>query len=97
MLSNPFKRKLTLREMHQLYLLLKPFLPKEEKYLIHEIIKIMEKISPEAFIESMKILHGKNFDFNMNPGELVLKFVKGIKENNLFSYVNFVSGINNGK
>ncbi len=88
------KKKLTLREIHQLYLLLKPCLPeKEEEYLVYEVITIMEKISPESFIESMKILHGNKFNFKQNPGELALAFVGGLKKRDLFSYVHFIKSI----
>jgi hypothetical protein len=89
-----FKRKLTLREVHKLYFLLKPFLPeKEEEFLIHEVIKIMESISPEVFTKAMVILHGSKFNFKRNPGELALKFVEGLKESGLFAYVGFVKSL----
>jgi hypothetical protein len=90
-----FKRKLTLREIHQLYLLLKPCLPETDKeYLIYEVIDIMEKITPAQFTEAMTILYGNKFNFKVNPGKLALMFTRGLKDTNLFSYIHFIKSMN---
>ena len=88
-----FKRKLTLREIHKLYLLLKPFLPeKEEEYLIDEVDAIIDKITPEALTISMKTLKK---DFLGKQGiQILTLFIQGLRENDFFEYVHFIRGLN---
>jgi hypothetical protein len=87
------KKKLTLREIHKLYLLLKNCLPeKEEEFLIDEIDVILDKATPEQLTESFKILKK---DFSKKGGlEIVTLFIEGFRENNFFDYVHFVRGLN---
>ena len=88
------QKQLSLQEIHKLYLILKPYLPeKEEDYLIYEVIRIMEKITPQEFQESMLIMYGKKFNFKQNPGKLAVEFINGVKKHNLFSYIHFVKSI----
>jgi hypothetical protein len=90
-----FKKKLTLREIHKLYLLLKDCLPeKEEEFLIHEVVVILEKITPEQFQNALLIMYNGKFDFKRNPSELALMFTRGLKETNLFSYIHFIKSMN---
>ncbi len=81
-----------LRKIHELYLLLKTALPpKEETYLIHEVTKIMESVSPENFEKAMKILY-KDFNWNKNPGKIAEMFVEGLKKSGFFAYIHFING-----
>lgn len=81
--------------MWQLHNLIKDSLPdKEEEYLIHETIKIMERITPSDFKDSLRIMYGDDFHVNKNPAEFAVLFVKGIKNNNLFSFVSFIKSVN---
>jgi hypothetical protein len=89
-----FKRKLTLREIHQLYLTLKDCLPeKEEKYLVDEIIKILKKITPDELRKVMELYYKKRFNFDENPGKIANMFIRLVKESDLFSYVYFIKSI----
>jgi hypothetical protein len=85
------KKKLTLREVHKLYLLLKPFLPeKEEDYLIYEVIKILEKITPDTMKAAMDIYYNKDFAFKETPTQIALMFSGVIKDSGLFAYIQFI-------
>ena len=54
------KKKLTLRQIHELYLLLKPYLPeKEEKYLIDEVDAMLEEQTQKIKEEIAKELNGE--------------------------------------
>ena len=87
------KKKLTLREIHSLYLILKDCLPaKEEDYLLDEIDKVLDAITPDALMKSMQILKR---DFSNKQGiEILNLFIAGLKENNFFEYVHFIKGLN---
>lgn len=90
-------KKLTLREIHSLYLLLKSSLPaKEESYLLDEIEKMIEGMeSGEVLIEAVGILYPKKK--TNNPLELLLLFTQGLKQNEFFAYVEFIHGIKRGR
>lgn len=92
-------RKLTLREIHKLYLLLRHSLPeKEEQYLIDEIEAMVGRMkSGIALVKAVEIMY-PNKDFNHNnPLEILLLFIKGMKQNEFFDYVVFVKNINRVK
>lgn len=87
------KKKLTLREIHKLYLLLKPCLPeKDEEYLIDEMEAILDKITPDIFTQSLRLLKK---DFSKKNGlEILTLFMSGLRENGFFEYVHFIRGLN---
>ncbi len=87
------KKKLTLREIHQLYLSLKDSLPeKEEDLLIDEIEKIMNKIDSISLTNSLKLLK-KDFS-NKNGIEILTIFIEALKEVKFFEYLYFIQELN---
>ena len=91
----PKPKKLSLRQIHRLYLLLKPVLPeKEEAYLIDEAEKLLEKMNDEMFLSAIEIMYQKKIEGN--PVELLSYFIRGIRQNNFFNYVEFVQGLKHG-
>lgn len=82
--------------MWQVYGLLKSGLPKkEEEYLLHEIIKIMEGISTDDFKSVLNILKREK-DILETPLDAALLFTTGLRSNGFFSFVEFVQGLTNG-
>lgn len=91
---NFFQKKYTnIKEMWELYKLLKDGLPDEEDYLIYEVTKILENISTQNFKDVLKIMYPKEAK---TPTEHALRFVEGLKKYEFFSFVKFVSGFSNG-
>lgn len=85
------QKKLTLRQVHELYLLLRHAIPsEEEKYLIDEIEAIVDKLDDKTFKKAIEIMYKKSYG---NPIELLLLFVAGLRESNFFEYVAFVRGL----
>lgn len=83
------KKRLNLKEMHSLYLTLKDCLPEqEEKLLIDQLKKMLEKMTPEMFIGAYRIMYGKA------PQKTSLhtsvEFIQGLKECNFFEYISFL-------
>lgn len=77
--------------MWQVYRLLKSGLPKkEEEYLLHEIIRIMDGISTENFKEVLRLMSKK--DVPNNPLDAALLFARGLKLNEFFYFTRLVSG-----
>ena len=88
-----FKRKLNLRKIHALYLTLKHCLPvKEHQYLIDQIDEILDKAQDETIMKCLEIMYGKDFS-KKSYVELLVLFIKGLRENEFFAYVNFVKGM----
>jgi hypothetical protein len=80
--------------MWKLHNLIKNSLPKEdEKYLIHEVIKLMDTLSVSSFKDSLLLMYGEGFQINKNPAELALMFVQGLKRNNFFAFSKFVQSL----
>jgi hypothetical protein len=92
-------KKLTLREIHSLYLLLRSSLPqKQETYLIDEIDKMIGMMeSGETLIQAVEILYPKKKINKNNSIELLTLLVRGLKENEFFGYVEFINGIKRGR
>lgn len=88
-------KKLTLREIHKLYLLLRHSIPeKEEPYLLNEIEKMVNMMEGEqVLIKAVEILFPKLKVNKDNPFELLLLFIRGLKYNDFFDYASFVKGI----
>ena len=91
-------KKLTLREIHKLYLLLRHSLPeKEESYLIDEIERMVSMMEGgEVLVRSVQILYPRAKINKNNPLELLLLFIQGLKQNEFFDYVSFINGIKRG-
>jgi hypothetical protein len=72
---------------------LKPCLPeKDEEFLIDEMDAILDKITPEIFTQSLRLLK-KDFS-KMGGIEVLTLFISGLKENDFFEYVHFIKGLN---
>jgi hypothetical protein len=88
-----FKRKpkkLTLRQVHSLYLLLKHALPKQdEKLLIDQTQYIFEHMIPGTLLSSLEIMY-KSLPKNLNGITASTLFMRGVMENDFFSYVHFL-------
>lgn len=92
-------KKLNIQEIHKLYLLLRSCLPqKEEMYLIDEIEKIVGMMeSGETLIQAVEIMYPKNKINKENPLEILLLFIRGLKQNEFFEYAIFINGIKRGR
>lgn len=87
------KRKLNLRKIHALYLTLKHCLPdKDSQYLIDQIGGILDRAQDGTILKCLEIMFGKNFS-KKNYVELLSLFIRGLRENDFFAYVNFVKGM----
>lgn len=86
-------RKLTLRQIHDLYLTLRHALSeKQEVYLIDELSGIFRRAEPGTIWKCLEIMYAKP-----NPGnglEATRMFVEGIKVNEFFAYVEFLKTLN---
>lgn len=92
-------KQLNLREIHKLYLLLRHCLPEnEERYLIDEIEGMVDRMdSGDVLVQAIQIMFPK-LKFNSgNPLELLLLFVKGLKQNSFFEYAVFINEIKRGR
>lgn len=93
MLSIFAKRKLNLRKIHALYLTLKHCLPvKESQYLIDEIDGILDRAQDGTILRCLEIMYNKDFS-KKSYVELSVYFIRGLRENDFFAYVNFVKGM----
>jgi len=87
------KRKLNLRKIHKLYLTLKHCLPvKEHQYLIDQIDEILDKAQDGMMVRCLGIMYNKDFS-KKSYVELLTLFIKGLRENDFFAYVNFIKGM----
>lgn len=78
--------------MHELYLTLKDCLPEqEEKLLIDEMKKMLERMSPAMFDKAYVIMYGKIYKkISLRTS---VEFIQGLKENNFFDYVSFIKSL----
>lgn len=92
-------KNLNLQEIHQLYLLLRSCLPqKEELYLLNEIEKMVGMMeSGETLIRAIEIMYPKKKIDLGNPLEILLLFIRGLKQNDFFEYAQFINGIKRGR
>ena len=90
------KKKLTLREIHEVYLLLEHALPeKEEAFLIDELDTLLDKAKPGTILRVLKVIYPDQLKEKSDLSLFVL-FVKGLRENNFFEYVNFIKKVKHG-
>jgi hypothetical protein len=91
-----FKRKpkkLTLRQVHELYLLLKHALPKQDKeLLIDQVQYILQRAYPGTLDAAFKIMYGK--PLKVNPIQAAAFFIRGLNETKFFAYVDFLRNLN---
>lgn len=82
--------------MHELYLALESSLPKkEEEFLINEMMKILERVSPVDFEKAYILLIGHApEEGSIREGIL---FIKKLKEQNFFEYAAVIRGINGSR
>lgn len=92
-------KQLNLREIHKLYLLLRHCLPEnEERYLIDEIEGMVDRMdSGEVIVRAVEIMYPKSKFNRDNPLEVLLLFVRGMKQNEFFEYASFINGIKRGR
>ena len=94
MKKSPKLKHLTFNEMWKLYNLIKDTLPKDdEKYLINEIIKVLDKMSVSTFKDSLLLMYGDEFQINKTPAEFALMFIQGLKRNSFFVFSKFVQSL----
>jgi hypothetical protein len=85
------KKKLTLHQVHELYLLLRTSLPEpEKKYLLDEIDWILDRITNETLEKVLGLL-----DIKGNGLQVLTLLIRRLKENGFFEYVKFVQGMKN--
>jgi hypothetical protein len=85
-------KKLSLREIHQLYLLLVDYLPeKEQGSFLDELISVFDKAKPGTIAECLNILYPKYVI--QDSLESIAMFIEGLNQNDFFGYANFLSGI----
>lgn len=93
-LKNISPKKLSIREVYQLYRLLEEGVPKQdEKYLIQEVLEILNNVSTYAFKQAMRVLYGDEFYVNRDSGEIALMFVRGIKQSNFISFIQIMKDL----
>ena len=87
-------KRLSLVEMLELYNLLKDGVGENNNYLVDEVFEMLEKITNQKFILSLQLLYKDFSSINKTPVEVALMFVKGLKTNNFFQFVDFVKALN---
>lgn len=65
---------------------------KEHQYLIDQIGEILDKAQDDTIMKCLEIMYGKDFG-KKSYVELLVLFIKGLRENEFFAYVNFVKGM----
>lgn len=87
-------KKLSLREVHSLYLLLRHALPeKDEELLIDQTQYIFKHMRPGTLLSSLKIMY-KTLPKDLNGITASTLFMRGMKENKFFGYTDFLRKLN---
>lgn len=83
--------------MWQLHNTIKAGLPeKNETYLIHQVMKVIEGITTPDFENALSIMYDKNFMQKYETSDFAVMFVKGVKKNNVFAFSSFIKELLNG-
>jgi hypothetical protein len=90
-------KHLSIKEMWDLYLTLKPGLESEEDFLVDEVMSIMEKIDTASFKTSLGIMFGRDFPKEQSPIEFALMFTNGIKETGILDFAHMIRGLNGSR
>lgn len=82
-------KHLNFDEMWKLYKTIKEAMPeKDEKYIIHEVINILDNLTDKDFKDSLKLL---GFVYNQdNPVKIASFFIKGLNKNKFFQFHEFI-------
>lgn len=86
-------KKLNVKEIWQLYNLLKSGLQEEKDFVIDEVSHVMENIDTESFKKSLGIMFGKDFPKDLPPIEYALMFTRGIKESGILDFASLIRGL----
>lgn len=87
-------KKLNLRQIHELYLVLQHALPKEDKeLLVDETRYILQHARPGTLLSALKIMY-RSLPRKLNGITASTLFMRGLQENNFFSYVDFLRSLN---
>lgn len=82
--------------MWKLYNTIKHGLPeKDEVYLIHQLIKVLDGITTSDFMKSLNIMYGDKV-VKQDSSEYAILFIKGAKKNNLFAFASTIRELLNG-
>ena len=92
MTLNP--KKLSIENMCKLYLILKFGLSSKEKFVMDEVISIMENIDTVSFKSSLRVMYGKDFPKDLSPIEYAAMFIKGLNRNKFFDFCAFMENFN---
>ena len=87
-------KKLTLRQVHELYLVLKHALPREDReLLIDQTEYILTHARPGTMLTSLKIMY-RTLPRKLNGFTSATLFMRGLKETEFFGYVEFLQQLN---
>ena len=96
-LLNLCRGKLNIKEMWTLYSLLKKGVSNKNEYLIDEVETILTGISSQEFVLSMHCMYPKMEMQKLSPVKAVQLFIRGLKKNIFFGFVDFIKGMTNGR
>ena len=78
--------------MWKVYKYIEKSLPEQDKeFLVDEVMEILKKIHQNDFLSVLIIMYGDNFQKYSIPAEYGLLFINGIKKNNLFDFIEFIT------
>ena len=80
--------------MWELYNLLKLRVGDNNQYLIDEISGMLDKISPQNFRQSLRLLYRNFSEDELNPVQILTMFIRGLKTNEFFQFCDFVKALN---
>jgi hypothetical protein len=80
--------------MWELYNLLKDGVGENHEYLIDDVFELMGKITSQKFILSLKLFYKDFAVENKSPVDVALLFVRGLKKNKFFEFVDFIKAFN---
>lgn len=78
--------------MWKVYKYIEKSLPEQDKeFLVDEVLEIFKKIDKDEFLSILILMYGVDFQKHFIPAEYGLLFIKGIKKNNLFDFIEFIT------
>lgn len=95
--KKPNPRKLSIREMWELYNLLRKGIgTSHQEYLVDEVYEMLDKLSKYEFIQSLKLMYD-TVSLDTNPIQLAAMFIAGLKKNEFFFFDDIVKGFAHGR
>lgn len=88
--------KLSLPFMWELYKTLKNGIGNQQEYLVDEIFEILDHISQEQFLYALTLMYPKMLINEQNPVKMATLFLRGLKHNHFFMFVDLVKGLGHG-